>query len=268
MKRSWLAAIVIAPTMLLGSEKQTCPMTASTLRLTRSLAPVYQQLSATAEAVAPGGRHRAALPPKQSPVTLPPKVNFIDDEIFGKMQQDGIAPAPLSSDTEFLRRVMLDLTGQVPTPDVVKAFLADTAPDKRAKKIDQLIASDAFNDRWTLWFGDLVQNVRRSTNSNEQPQGRNAYYNFIRGSIAANKPYDQMVREILSTSGDAFADASGGANYYIRQLQPNGPIQDTYDNLAAASGEKFLGMPVLCISCHNGLGHLDSVNTYLKGKSR
>ena len=151
---------------------------------------------------------------------------------------------------------------------MVKAFLADTAPDKRAKKIDQLIASDAFNDRWTLWFGDLVQNVRRSTNSNEQPQGRNAYYNFIRGSIAANKPYDQMVREILSTSGDAFADASGGANYYIRQLQPNGPIQDTYDNLAAASGEKFLGMPVLCISCHNGLGHLDSVNTYLKGKSR
>jgi hypothetical protein len=268
MKRSWLAAAVIAPALLLGAEKQSCPMAANTLRLTHSLAPVYQQLSANAEAVAPSGRHRAALPPKSSPVAFPPRINFIDDEIFGKMQQDSIAPAPLSSDTEFLRRVSLDLTGQIPTSDAVKAFLADSAPDKRAKKIDALIASDAFTDRWTMWFGDLVQNVRRSTNSNEQPQGRNAYYNYIHSSIAANKPYDQMVREVLSASGDSFTDASGTVNYWVRQIQPNGPIQDTYDNLAAASGEKFLGMPFLCTSCHNGLGHLDSVNTYLKAKSR
>ena len=54
----------------------------------------------------------------------------------------------------------------------------------------------------------------------------------------------------------------------MRQIQPNGPIQDTYDNLAAHSGEKFLGMPLLCLSCHNGLGHLELVNTYLKSKSR
>ena len=268
MKPSWLAAAVIAPTMLLGAEKQSCPMAASTLRLTSSLAPVYRQLSVTAEAVAPSGRRRVVSPPSAGPVTFPPKVNFIDDEIFGKMQQDGIAPAPLSSDTEFLRRVTLDLTGQIPTTDAVKAFLADTAPDKRTKMIDALIASEGFNDRWTMWFGDLVQNVRRTTNSNEQPQGRNAYYNYIRNSIAANKPYDQMVREVLSTSGDSFTDATGSVNYWIRQIQPNGPIQDTYDNLASSSGEKFLGMPVLCISCHNGLGHLDSVNTYLKGKSR
>ena len=171
MKRSWLAALVIAPAMLLGAEKQTCPMAASTLRLTRSLAPVYQQLSANAEAVAPSGRHRAVTPPKQSGIVFPPKVNFIDDQIFGKMQQDGVAPAPLSSDAEFLRRVTLDLTGQIPTADAVKAFLADTSPDKRTKTIDALIASDAFVDRWTMWFGDLVQNVRRSTNSNETPAG-------------------------------------------------------------------------------------------------
>jgi hypothetical protein len=268
MKRSWIAAAVIAPAMLLGAEKQSCPMASNTLRLTRSLAPIYQQLSANAEAVASSGRHRAVMPPEKSDIVYPAAVNFIDTEIFGKMQKDGIAPAPLASDAEFLRRVTLDLTGQVPTPDAVKAFLADTAPDKRAKKIDELIASDAFVDRWTLWFGDLVQNVRRATNSTEQPQGRNAYYNFIHKSIADNKPYDQMVREVLSTAGDSYTDSSGAANYIVRQLQPNGPIQDTYDNLAAHSGEKFLGMPVLCLSCHNGLGHLDSVNTYLKSKAR
>src|SRR5262249_45788530 len=155
-------------------------------------------LSLTAEAVAPtGGRHRAASPPAKSDIIYPPVVNFIDTEIFGKMKTDGIAPAALASDAEFLRRVSLDLTGQIPSPDAVKAFLADPSPTKRSKKIDELISSDAFVDRWTMWFGDLVQNVRQSTNSNERPQGRNAYANFIRGSIKDNKPYDQMVREIL-----------------------------------------------------------------------
>src|SRR5207302_5025974 len=66
--------------------------------------------------------------------------------------------------------------------------------------------------------------------------------------------------------GDNFAN--GAANYWVRQMQANGPIQDQYDNLAAASGEKFLGMPFLCLSCHNGLGHLELVNTYLKSKLR
>jgi hypothetical protein len=268
MKRSWLAAVVIAPTMLLGAEKQTCSATPSTLRLNRSLASVYQQMSVTAEAIAPSGRHRAVTPPAKSGVIYPAAVNFIDTEIFGKMKNDAIAPAPISSDAEFLRRVNLDLAGQIPSAAAVKAFIADTASDKRTKMIDQLIASDGYVDRWTLWFGDLVQNVRVTTNSRENPPGRNAYYKFTYDSIKANKPYDQLVRDIISASGDSYTDATGGTNYWIRQIQPNGPIQDTYDNLASHSGEKFLGMPTLCLSCHNGLAHLESVNTYLKGKSR
>jgi hypothetical protein len=268
MKRSWLAAVVIAPTMLLGAEKQTCPSTTSSLRLNRSLAPVYQQLSAKAEAIAPSGRRRAVAPPEKSDVVYPAAVNFIDTEIFGKMQKDGIAPAPISSDAEFLRRVTLDLTGQIPSAATVKSFVADTASDKRTKMIDQLIASEGYVDRWTLWFGDLVQNVRQSTNSNERPPGRNAYHNFIRTSFQANKAYDQLVRDIISATGDSYTDATGSTNYWVRQIQPNGPIQDTYDNLASHSGEKFLGMPMLCLSCHNGLAHLEAVNTYLKGKSR
>ena len=98
MKPSWLAAAVIAPTMLLGAEKQTCPVAPSSLRLTRSLAQIYQQLSANAEAVAPSGRHRAVTPPPKSDIIYPVAVNFIDTEIFGKMQKDGIAPALRSSD--------------------------------------------------------------------------------------------------------------------------------------------------------------------------
>jgi hypothetical protein len=144
--------------------------------------------------------------------------------------------------------------------------VADTRSDKRARKIDELLRSDAFVDRWTMWFGDLVQNVQVANNSREYYLGRNAYYSWIKSSIASQKPYDQMVRELLAGEGDSFS--SGVANYVVRQIQNNGPPQDTLDNLAAHSGEKFLGMPMLCISCHSGAGHLELVNWYLRGKTR
>jgi len=75
-----------------------------------------------------------------------------------------------------------------------------------------------------------------------------------------------MVRELVSATGDSYT--IGPANYWVRQMQPNGPIQDTYDNLAATSGANFLAMPYQCLSCHNGLGHLEVVNVYLKSHAR
>ena len=265
-KKLYLAALVALPALLAADVKESCPFSPFDLRSPRQKqTELFHQLSVTAESVA-GGRHRAVTPPKSTAPTYPPVVNFIDGEIFGKMQKDGIAPAPLASDEEFLRRVTLDLTGQIPDAATLQSFLNDKSGDKRARMIDQLLASDAFVDRWTMWFGDLVQNVQVSTNNREYYQGRNAYYSYIRDSIRNAKPYDQMVREILSGKGDSFAN--GTPDYWVRQIQPNGPVQDTYDNLAAHSGEKFLGMPLLCLSCHSGLGHLELVNTYLKSKTR
>jgi hypothetical protein len=264
--KQWIALAVVAPTLLLGAEKETCPFGPFDLRSPREQqASLNHQYSVAAEAVAPSGRRHSADPPGGG-ISYPVSVNYIDDEIFGKMKTDGIRPAPMSTDEEFLRRVTIDLTGQIPDPATVQAFLADKSADKRTKTIDALLASDAFNDRWTMWFGDLVNNVQVSANSREFPQGRNAYYNYIHDSIKANKPYDQMVRELLGAMGDSFT--SGPPNFWVRQIQPNGPIQDTYDNLAAESGRMFLGMPMQCLSCHNGLGHLDQVNVYLKGHAR
>ncbi|MEK6374257.1 MAG: DUF1549 domain-containing protein [Acidobacteriota bacterium] len=201
-----------------------------------------------------------------NPGQTPAAANFIDTWTFAKMAKDGVARTTISSDQEFFRRISLDLTGVIPDSAAVTAFVNDKTPDKRARKIDELLASDAFVDRWTMWFGDLVQIVLRSNNSVLYYQGRNVYYNSIKDSIRANKPYDQLVREVIAGKGDSWA--AGPPNYVVRQLQPNGPPQDTYDNLASHSGEKFLGMPMLCLSCHNGLGHLEQVNTYLKSKSR
>ena len=225
---------------------------------------MWHRLSQRAEAVAPTpSRRRVSNPPKGDPFVAK---NFIDTQVFGKMVRDGILWTARSSDEEFLRRVTLDLTGEIPDTATLRAFLVDPSNDKRDRAIDRLLASDAFTDRWTIWFGDLVENVQTATNTNIGTVPRNAYYKFIHDSIQQAKPYDQMVREVIAGTGDV--TVKGEANYYNRDRQNNGPAQDTYDNLSASTGSRFLGMPLQCLSCHNGLGHLEQVNTGLARKVR
>ena len=263
--RWWFAALAVAPAFLLADQRTACPLGPFDLRPQREQQQsLDHRLSVTTEVV--GSARRRSVGHPASSDGFPPEVNFIDRDVFARMRRDGIVPTVLSDDAEFLRRVTLDLTGQIPDTPTLQSFLADSPPAKRAQAVDRLLASDAFVDRWTMWLGDLVQNVQISANAREFPQGRNAYYHSLHDSIAASKPYDQIVRELISGTGDSFT--SGPANYSVRQLQPNGPIQDTWDNLAAQSADKFLGMPFLCLSCHNGLGHLELVNTYLKSKMR
>jgi len=191
----------------------------------------------------------------------------IDVEIFGKMAADGVAPTDRSTDAEFLRRAMLDLTGQIPSTAALTAFALDQRPDKRALAVENLLRSDAFNDRWAMWLGDLLENVKTTAaNGIEQPLGRDALSSYLRTSLAQAKPYDQLVREILAGNGDSFAD--GPPNFWVRNLATMGVVQDTWDSQAAAAGEKFLGMQVNCTGCHNGAGHTDSVNVYLSTKTR
>lgn len=241
---------------------------------TRALTPaaerdsLYRMVSATAQAVAPtaasSSKRRSVAVPSKPPALA--EANFVDKWIGAKLAKDGVYPTSIAGDEEFLRRIYLDLTGTIPTTAQVQAFVADGSASKRAARIDELLASDAFTDRWTMWFGDLVQNVQVANNSLEYYLGRNVYYTWTRESIRSAKPYDQMVRELVAGEGNNFS--VGIANYIVRQIQRNGPPQDTYDNLAAHSAEKFLGIPMLCISCHNGIQHLETVNWYLRNKQR
>jgi len=241
----------------------------------RSAMEMWHDLSVRAELVAPTragveavattGRRRSIQPPSYSPPTFTP-ANFVDDEIFGKMVQDRVPWTSPSGDAEFFRRVSLDIGGQIPDAPAVTAFLADTDARKREKAIDALLASDGFAEKWTMWFGDLVQNVQFSAATSEYYPGRNAWHDYIYSSIKSGKPYDQMVREQIAGAGRSFTN--GEANYWVRQIQNNGPIQDTYDNLSSSTGEKFLGMPLICLSCHNGLGHLELVNTSMAKRTR
>ncbi|MFI5197160.1 MAG: DUF1549 domain-containing protein [Thermoanaerobaculia bacterium] len=189
------------------------------------------------------------------------RVNYVDDEIFGALDAAKVVSAPLSSDSEFLRRVNLDLTGRIPDASTVTAFLADPSSDKRARVIDALLASDAFVDRWTFYYDELFQNTAFASSGRLYPQGRNALHAYFQDAVRSHKPWDVMAREIIGATG--VNTSVGQANYVVRQIQTNGPIQDTYDNLAASTATNFLGMnAVFCTSCHNGAGHLDSINLW------
>jgi hypothetical protein len=168
----------------------------------------------------------------------PPQNNYIDKLIDAKLQRLKIQPSPLVDDAGFLRRVSLDLTGQLPDPNEVRAFLADPTPStKRSHVIDKLIASSAFVDHWTLKWGDLLQ-------ANRKYLGEKGTYEFdewIRESIAANKPYDKMVRELLSASGSSYENPA--ANFFRVTRDPKPTMEKTT--------QVFLGVRMVCAQCHD-----------------
>ncbi|HEY4642787.1 MAG TPA: DUF1549 domain-containing protein [Thermoanaerobaculia bacterium] len=245
---------MIAAWVLAAAAGVTCPFDAQQFR---SAHEIRARISRTAEAVAPsGGRRRTASPPQ---IAYPPGRNFVDAAIFGQMKSAAIHPAPRSADAEFLRRITIDLAGRIPRPDEVSAFLADASDDKRDRAIDRLLASDDFNDRWTIWFGDLVQNAYTASDVGQGVLvGVTPYYRWIRAAMAKHQPYDAMVRELLTSDGEQIA--SPASNYFVRVYQENGPPQDTYDNVATQSGTQFLGEPMNCVSCHDGFRHLEQLN--------
>jgi hypothetical protein len=190
-----------------------------------------------------------------------PRKNFIDDIIFGTMGAAGIRSAPLASDVEYLRRVMLDLTGRIPSGADVVTFMADTNSSKRDAKVDALIGSPEFVDKWTMFLGDLFRVNAQSSNINRDIHGRDAFYLYLKDAVSTNKPYNQIARELISASGDSFAQ--GEVNWPLGNTIAMGPAQDTYDGQAVNLASMFLGINVAdCLLCHDGARHLDQVNLW------
>ncbi len=166
--------------------------------------------------------------------TALPQNNYIDELIDAKLKRVKIQPSPPASDAEFLRRVSLDLIGLPPTPEEVRAFLA--APD-RARAIDRLMARPEFVDHWALKWGDLLQNSRKYAGD----KGMWAFREWLRKSIAANKPYDQMVRELLTARGSTYENPA--ANYFRVAREPKLAMEKTT--------QLFLGVRMVCAQCHD-----------------
>jgi len=219
-------------------------------RLTRLVASRLPQFM-------PGGS-----PSQNGPVST--TGDTIDGYVFSQLQTLGITPAESTNDYEFIRRVTIDLTGQIPTPAQVLKFVNDATPAKRANLIDQLLASSQWVDKWTMFYGDLFKNTYTNSQIGINNEGRNAFYKWIHDSLASGKPYNQMATELIGAQGANNTDQTqGNMNFLILNYQGGGPAQDVYDAQTAGVAEAFLGLAyVNCLLCHNGLGHLDSISLW------
>lgn len=180
---------------------------------------------------------RITLPRPQQTFQRPAEYNFIDTLTWDKLRRLGIPPSELCDDATFLRRASLDVIGTLPTPDQVRAFLNDPAPDKRQRLIDDLLERDEYADYWTMkWL-----NILRADQLTISPQGAVAMQRWLRRCFSENRPYDQWAAELLTVQGNTSAEGPG--SFYKILNKP--------DEAARSVSQLLLGVRIECAQCHH-----------------
>jgi hypothetical protein len=173
--------------------------------------------------------------------------NFVDTHVFAKLKELRIEPSDLCSDDEFIRRLFLDACGILPTVEEVTAFVADKDAAKRSKLIDVVLARPEFMDYWTLQLGDLFQNRKERDHDVRGTKGVRQFHEWLRKRVAANQPWDELARDVLTASGSNTENPAVG--YFIVTVgeQRHGEKSEAPESVAQA----FLGVRIGCARCHN-----------------
>ncbi|MEW6304363.1 MAG: DUF1553 domain-containing protein [Verrucomicrobiota bacterium] len=169
--------------------------------------------------------------------TKAPKRNFIDDMVLAKLRSLNLPPSPRCTDEEFIRRAYLDTIGVLPTAKEVEEFLADPSSGKRDILIESLFTRPEFVDYWTYKWSDLLL----VSSKNLKPAAMWSYYHWIRDNVAANTPWDEFVRRIVTAQGSTFENGAG--NFFV--------LHDDPRIMAETTTQAFLGMSINCAKCHN-----------------
>ncbi len=166
-----------------------------------------------------------------------PKRNVIDKRVIEQLRRLNLKPSKPSSDSEFIRRVYLDVVGMLPTPQETKAFLADTSETKRDDLIEKLLAQPEFVDYWAYRLSDLFLISSKKL----RPMALKAYYDWLRGEIEKITPWDQLVRQVVAAKGDTLKN--GAANFYSIHQDP--------ETMAENVSQAFMSLSINCAKCHN-----------------
>jgi hypothetical protein len=163
--------------------------------------------------------------------------NAIDREIENTLRRLRWEGAPRCSDETFVRRVHLDLVNLVPSPDEVRAFLADPDPGKREALIERLLAREEFARVWALAWADVFRFETRAL----EEKGVHLAVRWLTERIHAGRGFDAVVRELLTAQGSHFEVPA--ASYWVAE-------QDA-KVLAENSAQALLGIRLQCAQCHN-----------------
>src|SRR5689334_14413030 len=173
--------------------------------------PALMVLSAVLLAAGGGVATSQTVPDAFETATAPVPAGRLDKLVFADLARMKAHPV-LCSDAVFVRRAYLDVIGTMPTAKEARDFIQD--PDRRNKRrllIDRLLDRPEFADYWAMKWGDVLR-IKAEFPVNLWPNAAHAYHRWVRSSIAANKPYDQFARELLTSSGSNFR--VGPVNFY------------------------------------------------------
>lgn len=196
-------------------------------------------------------------------VATPTKV---DELVVNKLRKLGVVPSEVCSDTDFLRRASLDMTGALPTSDEVRAFLADNSADKRARKVDELLSRPAYAAWWATKLCDILGNSENQIRNNPVGSPYEQWYHWVNRQVAQNVHYDDLVEGVVlavsRTSKDqAFIDyckettafAVGDKSFSERETMPWYWARQNMrksSEKALSFSYAFLGVRLQCAECH------------------
>ncbi len=167
----------------------------------------------------------------------------LDALIQESLDEAKVAPAKLADDVSFLRRATIDLTGKPPTPQQVTAFDRDPDPKKRSKLIDRLLTSEAFGRNWARYWRDAIS--YHATTTQFRFTNYPEFEDWLGAQLVANKPWDEIVREILTATGDT---RENGATMMVmaHSDQRFQPLE-----MAGEVSRVFMGVQIACAQCHD-----------------
>lgn len=166
-----------------------------------------------------------------------PRYNFIDGLVWKKLQSLNVLPSKPVDDATYMRRVYIDIIGRLPSSKEAREFLGSDASDKRAQLVDQLLARPEYVDHWANKWADLLR-------PNPYRVGIKAvlnYDNWIRDQFRSNRPYDEMVRDLVTARGSTWHN--GAATLFRDRRSP--------DELTTMVSQLFLGVRLDCAKCHH-----------------
>jgi len=177
-------------------------------------------------------------------------ISFVNASLASAWTENGVTPAVEATDAEWCRRLFVRVLGRIPTVEELKAFAADRAKDKREKLVDRLLTDDNYLEEYaghwaTVWSNVLIG---RTGGRGDSLASRDGLEHYLRQSLARNKPYDAIVRELLTATGagkPGEADYSGAANFMLASLNQDATLA------TARVSRVFLGHQLQCAQCHN-----------------
>ena len=228
----------VPPTLPDKTQPPTSPKSAPLIASSQSLAP-----SPTEPPVQPKSRFSDPSPPAEI-------VSFVNASLAQSWVSAGVKPSPLAPEEEWCRRLYVRVLGRIPSREELQRFTADRAKNKREKLLDLLFTDDAYLEEYASHWATIWANVLigRTGGRGESLANREGLEQYLRQSLARNKPYDQIVHELLTATGSGqpgASDYNGAVNFLLAGMNEEATLA------TARVSRVFLGTQLQCAQCHN-----------------